>query len=84
MVRFERSRSVVQQVDPFGDEYTLVAERLAVSLGGNRIWAGAAYNHPVAVIRHGHYRRVYDAVFLVRLLALLVLSVAAMIGTVRR
>ncbi len=84
MVKFERSRATTQHIDPSGELYTLVSERLAVSLGGRRGWAGAAYTHPAAIVRHGRTRPVLDAVMLVRLFALLAVTLAAILGTVRR
>ena len=84
MLNLERSRSVSRHDDPNGDEYTLVSERLSLSVGGGHVWLGAGYNRPVAVIRNGRVRPLYDVVFLVRLAALLSVAVAGLVGVIRR
>ena len=84
MVNFERSRTVSQYLDPNGVEYTLVSERLSVAIGGGSLWFGAGYNRPVAVIRRGRTHPIYDAVFLVRLVALLAVAIAGFVGAIRK
>ena len=84
MVNFERSRATSQHQDPNGDEFTLVSERFAISIGVRRAWAGAAYSHPAAIVRAGHTTKIVDLVMVVRLVAILAVSLAAIVGTVRR
>ena len=87
MVHFDRTLSRHEAVSADGTPYTLVNERIAVSLTGVPGWGGglaAAYDHPRAVIRRGQVTPIIDPVMIVRLVGLLALALAALIGTVRR
>ena len=84
MLNFERTHTSSQHVDPSGDEYTMVSERLAIGFGGRHAWLGAAYTHPLAIVRQGSSRRIVDPVMVTRLVALLAVTLAMMIGALRR
>jgi len=84
MFNLERTRATSQHLDASGGEYTLVSERIVVSLQGKLGWSGAAYTHPVAVVRDGRSRQIFDVVMMVRLAALLTVTLAAIVGTLRR
>lgn len=84
MLNFDRSRSSSAGRDAAGDEYTLVSERLSVSLSTRWGGLGASYTHPYAIERGGVVSPIRDLVLLARLGALLLVALAAIAGTVRR
>jgi len=84
MLQISRNLVMTDRVDVTGAPYVLVAEQLAVAFGAPGAALGASYRRPRALIRRGRVTPITDYVMLVRLVALLVVTVATFIGTARR
>lgn len=84
MLNFDRTRASSVGRDTAGAEYTLVSERLSVTLGGSWGGLGVSYTHPQAIVRAGEVSPIFDLVLIARLGALLLVTLAAIVGTVRR
>lgn len=84
MFRFERTQPVSEGVGPGGEPYTLTTEQFSVCLATGPVGFGATYAHPRFITRNGETASIPDLVFLVRLIAALLLTLAAMVRMVRR
>lgn len=85
MLRVERSE-FSEELDHRGARYTLLAERIDISLGrsSKRGAAGASYLRPKAVVHDGHAAPIIDLVMIVKLVGVLAVAIAAFVKEVRR
>ncbi len=84
MVRATRTRYRREVEDAAGRPCVMVGETLAVTIGFGNGGAGASYRRPVAVERGGVVTPIVDTVMVVRLVGLLAVTLAMLIGAMRR
>ena len=84
MFQIDRSRSRHEFVDGAGNPYVLVSERLSLSVGSHFAGAGAGYHRPLAVEQAGDVTAITDVVMIVKLAGLLAVTLAMIVGVIRR
>ena len=84
MLQLDRTRSHHEIVDAAGNPCVLVSERLSLTAGFRVAGVGAAYHHPIAVERGGHVTAITDVVMIAKLAGLLAVTLAMIMGVVRR
>ena len=84
MMHLERSWSRAEVVDSSGNPCVLVTERLSLGAGIGHTMFGGSYVRPVGVEREGAVTAVKDVVMLAKLVGLLAVTLATIVGTVRR
>jgi hypothetical protein len=71
-------------MDGAGNPCVLVSESLSVTAGLRFGGVGATYHHPVAVVRGGNVTAVTDVVMIAKLAGLLAVTLAMIVGVMRR
>lgn len=84
MLQLDRTRSRHEIVDAAGNPCVLVSERLTVTAGFRVAGVGATYHHPIAVERGTDIARITDVVMVAKLAGLLAVTLAMIVGVIRR
>jgi len=84
MLQFDRTRSHREFLDGAGSPCVLVSERLSVAVGSRHAGAGVTYFRPIAVERGGAVTAITDVVMVAKLAGLLAVTLAMIVGVVRK
>lgn len=84
MFRINRTISRRELVDGAGDRCALVSEQLSVTAGLRDTGVGVIYQRAVAVERGAHIAPITDVVMIARLVGLLAVTLAMIVGVIRR
>ena len=84
MFQLDRTRSRREFADGAGNPAALVSERLSVTVGFQHFGVGATYHHPIAVERGFEVTPIADVVMIAKLAGLLAVTLAMIVGVIRR
>jgi len=84
MLQFDRRRSRHEFLDGAGNPCAVVAERLSLRVGYRVAGVGFSYHRPVAVERAGAITTLTDVVMITKLAGLLAVTLAMIVGVIRR
>ena len=84
MLQLDRTRSRHEFLDGADNPCALVTERLSLSVGIRVAGAGVSYHRPIAVERAGDVTPITDVVMIVKLAGMLAVTLAMIVGVMRR
>jgi hypothetical protein len=84
MFRIDRTVSGREFVDGAGNPCALVSEHISVAAGFRVAGVGATYRRPIAVERGADIVPITDVVMITRLVGLVAVTLAMIVGVIRR
>ena len=84
MVQLQRKRTRHDSVDAAGNGSVLIGEQISLRLGFGGFGAGVSYERPIAVERAGAVTAITDFVMVAKLAGVLAVTLAMIVGVVRR